>query len=150
MKQRTVSLVALAALAGCAERSATVRAAQRVDADPAKCALVTTVLAQPGPAAELAALQATHREGPVPVVVWVRHTDEGWLARYFEGEPACAGSGFRVLPASAGEALMVYLEPEGQGFRFDAQRARPEELAPEGRSQGRVTPVAGGWAAAMD
>lgn len=150
MKKLTLSLVTLVALAGCAGQNAGVRTAQRVDADASKCALVTTVLAQPGPAAELAALRSTNPDASVPVVVWVRHAEEGWLARYFDGEPACAGQGFRVMAASSGEALMVYLEPEGPGFRFAAQRATAEELAPEGHAQGRLTPVAGGWAAAMD
>ncbi|HEX8822000.1 MAG TPA: hypothetical protein VF794_18890 [Archangium sp.] len=114
-----------------------------------KCELVQTLMRQPLPQAYLAQLAAGGRDEPAQVLVYVRRPEQSLLERLFEGEETtCGGLGYNVVQQSTTRALVVFLQPTGNGYTFDVQRAAPDELSLGGEPKGVVTKSdGGGWAA---
>lgn len=138
------------ALVGCAHSA--VPAAQTLQQEDEKCALVRMVLSEPLPAQELAAFAGDGTEPPVPVTVFVRKPEEGLLERLFVGDsPECGDTQFRVVRQLGRQGLVVYLQETPNGYAYDARRSGPEELSMSEVTQGvvRRNPE-GGWAAASD
>jgi hypothetical protein len=153
-RNRRMNRLALAtmlglAIAGCAH---SVPAAQRLQEEEQKCALVQTLLREPAPAQLMAELATEGREPPVPVVVFVRKPEQGLLERLIAGEsPECGDTGFRVVRQLGREGLVLYLQETPDGYSYDARRAGPEELSMGGTPQGAIRRNGeGGWAASSN
>ncbi|HET9449429.1 MAG TPA: hypothetical protein VFO83_01030 [Aggregicoccus sp.] len=138
-----------AALAGCAHGPPP-GGASGVDAraDAARrCELVRTVVREPVPAQLLQ--EVTPAAGPAPVMVFLRQ--EGLLERFLDEQSGCADARFTVQRESAAEALVLYLEPTGDGgYAFEARRSSADALVLEGRPTGRVAPSQAGWVSVGD
>lgn len=141
----TLGLVAV----GCAH---SVPAAQRLQEEEQKCALVQTLLSEPAPAQRMEELITSGREPPVPVVVFVRKPEQGLLERFFtEESPECGDSRFRAVRQLAREGLVLYLQETEEGYSYDVHRAGPEQLSMEGKPQGVIRRNGGGgWVAVSD
>jgi hypothetical protein len=139
------------ALVGCAHSTAST-ASEPLQTEAARCELVHTLLREPAVSQRLTELSSDGRELPVPVLVFVRNSEEGLLERLFEGDsPACGDERFRVVRQLAREGLVLYLEEKQEGYAYDARRAGPEQLSMGGAPQGLVRRNAqGGWVAASD
>ena len=146
MKRLVLSaLLALAATGCMRSRAALVDPAE----EAGKCELVQTLMRQPLPQEYLAQLAATGRDGLAQVLVYVRRPEQNLLERLFEGEePRCGGLNYSVVQQSTTQALVLFLQPQGNGYAFDVQRAAPDELSLGGEPKGTVTKNdGGGWAA---
>jgi hypothetical protein len=113
-----------------------------------KCELVQTLMREPAPQQYLANLAAAGRDGPAQVLVFLRRPEQNLLERLFAGEPNCGGYNYNVVQESTTESLVLFLQPQGDGYAFDVQSAAPDELALGGTPQGMVSKRdGGGWAA---
>jgi hypothetical protein len=138
------ALLALAAT-GCMRSRAALVDSQE---EAGKCELVQTLMREPAPQRYLSQLAAMGRDGPAQVLVFVRRPEQNMLERLFAGEPKCGGYNYNVVQASTTEALVLFLQPEGDGYAFDVRSAAPDELSLGGTPQGTVTKRdGGGWAA---
>ncbi|MET0402737.1 MAG: hypothetical protein ABW123_10055 [Cystobacter sp.] len=144
---KRLALPALLALAvtGCQHARAPVSEVARED-DAGKCALVQTLVREQLPRDILSGLESDH-DGPSQVLVFVRGEDEAVLERLFSGDPSCRGSNFKVVQEITREALVLFLERQGAGFVYDAQRAAPDRMSLGGKARGTVTKRSGVWAA---
>jgi len=107
-----------------------------------RCELVRTLVQEPVPARLLQ--EVAPAQGPAPVMVFLRQ--EGLLERFLEEDAACGDSHFSVQRESAGEALVLYLEPAPDGgFAYEARRSSAEALVLEGKPTGRLSPAQAGW-----
>ena len=146
MKRLVLSaLLALAATGCMRSRVALVNPAE----EAGKCELVQTLMRQPLPRQYLAQLAATGRDVPAQVLVYVRRPEQSLLERLFEGETTtCGGNDFSVVQQSTTQALVVFLQPLGNGYTFDVQQVAPDELSLGGEPKGTVTKSdGGGWVA---
>ncbi|WP_224370881.1 hypothetical protein [Hyalangium versicolor] len=139
------------AIVGCAHTAPTAQV-QELPQEDAKCALVRTLLSEPGPSQHIAELISEGREQPVSVAVFVRRPEEGMLERFFVGDsPDCGGDEFHVVRQLQRQGLVLYLQETPDGYAYDARRAGPEELSMNGTPQGVIRRKAeGGWAAVSD
>ncbi len=139
------ALIALAA-SGCVHsRAAPVNPTE----ETGKCELVQTLLREPVSQRYLSELASEGREGPAQVLVFVRRPEQDMLERLFAGaEPSCDGYNYKVVQQSTTNALVLFLQPRGDGYAFDVQRAAPDELSLGGEPKGTLTKRdGGGWAA---
>jgi hypothetical protein len=145
MKQLVLpALLALAATGCMRSRAALVDPQQ----EAGKCELVQTLMREPAPQQYLSNLAATGRDGPTQVLVFVRRPEQSMLERLFAGEPNCGGYNYHVVQQSTTEALVLFLQPQGEGYAFDVQSAAPDELSLGGTPKGTVSKRdGGGWAA---
>jgi hypothetical protein len=121
---------------GCAHQE---RVAQRRVEEAEKCQLVRSVLQEPEPARLVRELASDGREGPAPVVVYVRRPEQSMLERFFAGEgTGCGDATFKVVQENVLDAVVVYLQEFQDGYAYDARRAGPQELSMEGKPQGWV------------
>ncbi|HEX8438513.1 hypothetical protein [Archangium sp.] len=138
------ALIALAASGCMRSRAALVNPTE----EAGKCELVRTLMREPVPQRFLSELVAG-RDGPAPVLVFVRRPEQDMLERLFAGdEPSCGGYNYSVVQQSTTDALVLFLQPLGDGYTFDVQRAAPDELSLGGAPRGTLTKRdGGGWAA---
>ncbi len=137
--------VLTAALAGCAHvpppGGASGVGLSKAEVDR-RCDLVRTLVQEPVPAQLLH--EVTPTTGPAPVMVFLRQ--DGLLERFIPGERLCADGRFAVQREAAAQALVLYLEPTGDGgYRYEALRSGADALVLEGRPTGRVSPSRSGW-----
>ncbi len=118
------------------------------DEEAGKCELVQTIMREQVPQQLLSGLDAEGRDGPSQVLVFVRRPEEALLERLFAGEPSCAGSNYKVVQQSTTNAVVLFLQPHGDGYLYDALRAAQNELTLGGEAKGSVIKRdGGGWAA---
>lgn len=135
------ALLALAAT-GCMRSRASLI---KPEEEASKCELVQALMRERVPQQLLAGLAADGHDGPSQVLVFVRRPEQAMLERLFAAdEPQCGGSNYKVVQAITTEAVVLYLQPRGTGYIYDAQRAAPEELSLGGEAQGAVTRDDGG------
>ena len=137
--------VLAAALAGCAHApppgGASGVGLARAEA-ARRCDLVRTLVQEPVPAQLLR--EVTPTTGPAPVMVFLRQ--DGLLERFLPGEGMCTDGRFAVQRGASAQALVLYLEPTGDGgYRYEARRSSADALVLEGRPTGRVSPSHSGW-----
>ncbi len=138
------ALLTLAA-AGCVRAPPS---AVRTQEESAKCELVRTLMQEPLPRRYLSQLEAEGKEGPAPVLVFLRDPEEGLLERLFVGEPTCEGNGYRVVQHILTDSVVLYLQPTGDtDYAFDVQRSNPTGLALGGEPKGTVRRRGEGWVA---
>jgi hypothetical protein len=145
MKRLVFPILLVLASAGCLHARAPVAEVARED-DAARCALVQTLVREQLPRDILSGLESEH-DGPAQVLVFVRGEDESVLKRFFPGDPSCRGSNFKVVQDISREALVLFLERQGEGYVYDAQRAAPDRMTLGGKARGSVTKREGVWAA---
>ncbi|ATB38106.1 hypothetical protein CYFUS_003532 [Cystobacter fuscus] len=140
-------LPALLALAspGCMHAPAPAPAAPENEAT--KCELVQTLVREQLPQQILSGLEADGHDGPTQVLVFVQDADENVLERLFSGEPSCGGPNFKVVREITREALVLFLQRQGEGYVYDAQRAGPNRMSLGGKAKGAVMKRSGVWAA---
>ena len=117
------------------------------EAESGKCALVQTLVREQEPQRILSGLEADGHDGPTQVLVFVRGPDEDVLERLFSGDPACGGANFKVVREITREAMIIFLQRQGEGFVYDAQRAGPNRMSLGGPAKGAVKKREGIWAA---
>lgn len=146
MKRLMLSALFALAATGCMRSSAALVDSQE---EASKCELVQTLMRESTPRQYLSQLEARGHGGPVQVLVFLRvHEQYYLLERFFEGEPKCGGDNYNVVRESTTEALVLFLQPRGDGYTFEVQSAAPDELTLSGTPQGTVTKRDGGsWAA---
>jgi hypothetical protein len=106
---------------------------------------VRTLVREPVPAQLLQELAPA--QGPAPVMVFLRQ--DGLLERFLGEGIACGDARFSVQRESAGEALVLYLEPAPDGgYTYEARRSSAQALVLEGRPTGRLSPAQAGWLSA--
>ena len=139
------ALLALAAT-GCMHSRASLVSPEE---EAGKCELVQTLMRQPLPQAYLAQLASAGHDEPAQVLVYVRRPEQSLLERLFEGEETtCGGLGYNVVQQSTTQALVLFLQPRGNGYTFDVQHAAPDQLSLGGEPKGLVTKGdGGGWVA---
>ena len=138
------ALLALAAT-GCMRSRASLVDPQE---ETAKCELVQALMREPAPQRYLAELAATGRDGPAQVLVFLRRPEQNLLERLFAGEPKCGGSTYNVVQDSTMQGLVLFLQPQGDGYVFDVQHSTPDQLSLGGTPKGTLTKRdGGGWAA---
>ena len=78
----------------------------------------------------------TPAAGPAPVMVFLRQ--DGLLERFLDEQSGCTDARFSVQRESATDALVLYLEPTGDGgYTFEARRSSADALVLEGRPRAR-------------
>ncbi|WNG46348.1 hypothetical protein F0U60_21170 [Archangium minus] len=113
-----------------------------------KCELVQTLMRERVAQQLLTDLMADGRDGPSQVLVFVRRPEEAMLERLFVGgEPECGGPNYKVVQGITQDAVVFFLQPRGDGYIYDAQRAAPDELSLGGEAKGAVTKSNGVWVA---
>jgi hypothetical protein len=139
------ALIALAA-SGCMRSRA---ALVNPTAEAGKCELVQTLMREPAPQRYLSELAEAGRDGPAQVLVFVRRPEQDMLERLFAGdEPSCGGYNYNVVQQSTTNALVLFLQPLGEGYTFDVQRSTPDEMSLGGAPKGTLTKRdGGGWVA---
>jgi hypothetical protein len=139
------ALIALAASGCMRSRAALVNPTE----EAGKCELVQTLMREPAPQGYLSELAESGRDGPAQVLVFVRRPEQDMLERLFAGdEPSCGGYNYNVVQQSTTNALVLFLQPLGEGYTFDVQRAAPDELSLGGAPKGTLTKrEGGGWVA---
>jgi hypothetical protein len=137
------ALLALVA-AGCVRAPPAVVRSQD---ESVKCELVRTLMREPLPQQYLAQLAAEGHEGLAPVLVFIHRPEEGLLERLFAGEPTCGDEGFRVVQQILKNSVVLYLQPQGEGYAYDVRRSELEGLALGGTPRGAVRREGGSWVA---
>lgn len=138
------ALLALAATGCMRSRAALVDPKE----EAAKCELVQAIMREPVPQRHLAELAESGRDGPAQVLVFLRRPEQNLLERLFAGEPKCGGYKYNVVQDSTMQAMVLFLQPQGDGYAFDVQSAAPDELSLGGEPKGLLTKRDdGGWAA---
>ncbi|MGZ3461499.1 MAG: hypothetical protein ACXU86_23655 [Archangium sp.] len=145
---KRLALPALFALAatGCMHSRA---ALIKPEEEAGKCELVQALMRERVPQQLLSGLAADGHDGPAQVLVFVRRPEVSLLERLFASdEPTCGGNNYKVVQQITTEAVVLYLQPRGGGYIYDAQRAAPDALSLGGEAKGAVTKLdGGGWAA---
>ena len=141
-------LPALLALAstGCSHAPVPAATAPKHD-EAGKCELVQALMRERVPQRLLGDMTEEGQSTPAQVLVFVRQPDEAVLERFFAGDPACAGPGFKVVRDITRETLVLFLQPQGEGYVYDAQRAGPDRMSLGGEAKGAVQKREGVWAA---
>ncbi len=135
------ALLALAAT-GCMRSRASLI---RPEEEAGKCELVQTLMRERVPQQLLAGLAADGHDGPSQVLVFVRHPEQALLERLFMSDtPQCGGYNYKVVQQITTEAVVLYLQPRGTGYLYDAQHATPDVLSLGGEAKGAVTKDDGG------
>jgi len=111
-----------------------------------KCELIQTLMREQLPQRLLQGLEADGHSSPSQVLVFVQ-PDDSVLERLFVGDPSCEGPAFKVVREITGESLVLFLQPQGDGYVYDAQRASPERMSLGGEAKGAVRKREGVWAA---
>ncbi|ATB32530.1 hypothetical protein [Melittangium boletus] len=112
-----------------------------------KCELIQTLMREQLPQRLLQGLVEDGHSSPTQVLVFVRKPDDAVLERLFAGDPSCEGPAFKVVREITGESLVLFLQPQGDGYVYDAQRASPERMSLGGEAKGAVRKREGVWAA---
>jgi hypothetical protein len=139
-------LPALLALAspGCSHAPAPLAPVQD---EAGKCDLVQALMREQLPQRLLGDMTEEGHSTPAQVLVFVRQPDEAVLERFFTGDPACGGPDFKVVRDITRETLVLFLQPQGEGYVYDAQRAAPDRMSLGGEAKGAVRKREGVWAA---
>jgi hypothetical protein len=136
------ALIALAA-AGCVRSSEVL---VNPSEEAGKCELVQTLMRERVSQGLLSELAAQGSEGPAQVLVFVRRPDQAMLERLFQGDPTCGGPNYKAVQDITMKAVVVFLQPQANGYVFDAQLAAPNELSLGGEPKGAVMKrEGGGW-----
>ncbi|QRO01139.1 hypothetical protein JRI60_19935 [Archangium violaceum] len=112
-----------------------------------KCELVQTLMRERVSQGLLSELSAQGSDGPAQVLVFVRRPEQGMLERLFQGDPTCGGPNYRAVQDITMKAVVLFLQPRGNGYIYDAQLAAPNELSLGGEAKGAVSRDGGGWVA---
>ena len=135
------ALLALAAT-GCMRSRASLI---KPEEEASKCELVQALMREHVPQQLLAGLAADGHDGASQVLVFVRRPEQAMLERLFASdEPQCGGSNYKVVQAITTEAVVLYLQPRGTGYIYDAQRATPDALSLGGEAKGAMAKDDGG------
>jgi hypothetical protein len=145
MKRLVLPALLALAFTGCMHAQAPVAAAR--EDETGKCDLVQTLVREQLPQQILSGLVADGHDGPTQVLVFVRGSDENVLERLFSGDPSCGGPNFKVVREITREALVLFLQRQGDGYVYDAQRAGPNRMSLGGPAKGAVMKREGVWAA---
>ncbi len=113
-----------------------------------KCEMVQTVMREPLPQRLLSRLMAEGYGGPSQVIVFVLRPEQGQLERLFAGTPTCRGVNYKVVDDLTMKAIVLFLQPQANGYIFDAQLSTPNELSLGTEAKGRLSRRDdGGWVA---
>jgi hypothetical protein len=138
------ALIALAAT-GCVRSSETLI---NPSEEAGKCELVQTLMRERVSQGLLSELASQGSDGPAQVLVFVRRPDQSMLERLFQGDPSCGGPNYKAVQDITMKAVVVFLQPQSDGYVFDAQLAAPNELSLGGEPKGAVMKRdGGGWVA---
>lgn len=145
MKRLLLSTVLALAATGCTHQIE--NAAPSAQEEAAKCALVQTLMHERLPQQLLESVSGG-QDVATQVVVYLHRPEEEVLERLFTGDPTCEGPRYKVMRENTREAVVLFLQPKGQGYVYSAQRAAPGQLALGGDAKGTVTKRDdGGWVA---
>ncbi len=145
MKRLVLPALLVLAATGCMRSRASLI---KLDEEAGKCELVQTLMREQVPRQLLSGLMVDGRDGPAQVLVFVRRPEQAMLERLFVGEPSCGGPNYQVVRQSTTDAVVLFLQPQADGYIYDAQRAAPDALSLGGEAKGAVMKRdGGGWVA---
>jgi hypothetical protein len=112
-----------------------------------KCEMVQTVMREPVPQRLLSGLMAEGYD-TAQVLVFVLRPEQGQLERLFAGTPTCRGVNYKVVDDITMKAIVLFLQPQANGYIFDAQLSTPNELSLGTEAKGKLSKRDdGGWVA---
>ncbi|WP_146209738.1 hypothetical protein [Vitiosangium sp. GDMCC 1.1324] len=136
-----LALLALAAPGCMRSRASLIKPEEEAN----KCELVRALMRERVPQQILSGLSADGHDGLSQVLVFLRRPEQAMLERLFAAdEPSCGGTNYKVVQQITTEAVVLFLQPRGTGYIYDAQRATPDALSLGGEAKGAMTKDDGG------